>query len=54
MKVKEVLRQCMDDLNSMSQEEFDKLNKETGAKYINNEDYGNNDFEVLLPKNNDK
>ena len=54
MKVKEVLRQCIDDLNSVSQEEFDKLNKENGAKYINNEDYDNNDFEVLLPKNNDK
>ena len=34
----------------MRQQEFDKLNEETGAKYINSEDYGNNDFEVLLPK----
>ena len=54
MKVKEILKQCLNNLNSMSQEEFDKLNKETGTKYINNEDYDNNDFEVLLPKNNDK
>lgn len=52
--ISEVLKQCLNDLNSMSQEEFDKLNEETRAKYINNEDYGNNDFEVLLPKNNDK
>ena len=34
----------------MSQEEFDKINRKTGAKYINNEDYYDNDFEVLLPK----
>lgn len=54
MKVKEVLRQCMDDLNNMRQEEFNRLNEETGAKYINNEDYSNNDFKVLLPENNDK
>ena len=54
MKVKEILKQCSNNLDSMSQEEFDKINRKTGAKYINNEDYGNNDFEVLLPKNNDK
>ena len=34
----------------MGQEEFDKLNEETGAKYINSKDYYDNDFEVLLPK----
>lgn len=56
MKVKEVLKQCLNYLNNISQEEFDKLNEKTGAKYINSEDYYyDNDFEVLLPKkNNDK
>lgn len=54
MKVKEVLKQCLNDLNNMSQEEFNKINEETGAKYINNKDYYDNDFKVLLPENNNK
>ena len=54
MKVKKILKQCLNNLDNMSQQEFDKLNEETGAKYINSEDYDNNDFEILLTENNDK